>query len=92
MSDMSRLYLLRPRLATDSHESCKRDLADMRRQRDEATAREHLLRTACQELLDDMAEDRAQRHPVDKYRVFQISPEAVEQVRAALAAKEPSDE
>ena len=69
-----------------------RDLADMRRQRDEATAREHLLRAAAQELLDDMAEDIAQRHHADKYRVFQISPEAVEKVRAALAAKEPSDE
>ncbi len=67
-----------------------RDLTDMRRQRDEATAREHLLRTACQELLDDMAEDVAQRHHAGKYCVYQISPEAVERVRAALAAKEPS--
>ena len=58
----------------------------------DADLRDHALRTACQELLDDMAEDAAQRHHTDKYRVFQISPEAVEKVRAALAAKEPSDE
>ena len=38
MSDMSRLHLLRPHPAADSHESCKRDLADMTRQRDELVA------------------------------------------------------
>ncbi len=40
------------------------------------------------DLLDEMAEDASQRHSRDKYRVYQVSPEVVEEARAFLAARE----
>lgn len=51
---------------------------------DEVEALTRVLR----DLLDDMAEDVSQRHHRDKYRVYQVSPEVVEEARAFLAARE----
>ena len=89
MSDMSRLHLLRPHLAADSHESCKRDLADMTRQRDEALARLAQLEAALVELV--AIKDWKDKYGKDmEYQRDQ--PVAWEKARDALAAKEPSDE
>ncbi len=45
------------------------------------------LAVALKDLLDDMVEDASQRHPRDKYGVYQISPDVVAAAHAALDAK-----
>jgi hypothetical protein len=44
------------------------------------------LRKALKDLLDDMGEDLLQRHHRDKYRVYQISPQAVEAAQAIISS------
>ena len=82
MSDMSRLHLLRPHPAADSHESCKRDLAEMRRQ---INAMRQDCNTMCNALQRIEAGERDPR--MIARRTLEHWSE-----KAALTSKEPRDD
>jgi hypothetical protein len=66
------------------NEALARNAARCQVMMDEANSRVDALAKALRELVNDMAEDTSQRHHADKYRVYQVSPEAFRQAFVAL--------